>query len=197
VTPAEPRDGTLAVLLAAGGGTRFGGPLHKLLAVVARRPVWEWALEAAITADVGPVVVVTGCAELDLPAGVDRLHNPRWAEGLAGSLQLAVARARDLGAGAVVVGLGDQPCVGAESWRRVAASRADLAVATYAGTRGNPVRISAAAWPLLPTDGDEGARGILRSRPDLVAEVPCGGSPVDVDTVDDLARVERLLAAGH
>lgn len=197
MTPAAPLGGTLAVLLAAGGGTRFDGPLHKLLTVVAGRPVWEWSLEAAIAADIGPVMVVTGRADLDLPDGVERLHNPRWAEGLAGSLQRAVARARDLGAAAVVVGLGDQPCVGAESWRRVAACDADLAVATYADARGNPVRISAAAWPLLPTDGDEGARGILRSRPDLVAEVPCAGSPVDVDTVDDLACVERLLAAGH
>ncbi len=188
--------GTLAVLLAAGGGTRFTGSSHKLLATVAGRPVWRWSLDAAIESGIGSVAVVTGCAELPLPDGVESLHNPRWSDGLAGSLQIAVRHAREVGVGSVVVGLGDQPCIGADAWRRVANAAADLAVATYDGARGNPVRIAAAMWRSLPVDGDEGARGLLRARPDLVAEVPCFGSPVDVDTAEDLARVERLLIAG-
>ena len=196
MTGDAPRAHVLAVLLAAGGGTRFTGSSHKLLAVVAGRPVWRWSLDAAVGSGIGPVAVVTGCADLELPEGVEELHNPRWSDGLAGSLQLAVHRARDLGAGAIIVGLGDQPCVGAGAWRRVAAASADLAVARYGGERGNPVRIAAPMWPLLPVDGDEGARGLLRERPDLVVEVPCDGSPVDVDTAEDLARVERLLVAG-
>lgn len=187
---------TLAVLLAAGGGTRFSGPSHKLLAVVAGRPVWRWSLDAAVESGIGPVAVVTGCADLSLPEGVEELHNPRWSEGLAGSLRLAVLRAGELGADAIVVGLGDQPCVGADAWRRVAAAPTDLAVASYDGARGNPVRIAATMWPSLPVVGDEGARSLLRERPDLVSEVPCVGSPADVDTAEDLARIERQLLGG-
>lgn len=196
MTGDAPRARTLAVLLAAGGGTRFTGPSHKLLAVVAGRPVWRWSLDAAVASGIGPVLVVTGCAALALPEGVEELHNTEWQDGLAGSLRLAVLRARELGADAIVVGLGDQPCVGADAWRRVAAATTDLAVATYGGVRANPVRIAAPAWPSLPVDGDEGARSLLRGRPDLVSEVPCAGSPADVDTAEDLARVERLLVAG-
>jgi len=57
---------TVAVVLAAGSGTRFVGSTHKLLSVAQGRPVYHWAVESAIEASVGPVVVVTGKTPLPL-----------------------------------------------------------------------------------------------------------------------------------
>ena len=175
---------TAAVVLAAGGGTRFGGDGHKLLAPFRGRPLVAWALEAASVLD--ELIVVTGAVAIDVPAGAREVRNARWAEGQATSLAAAIAAAA--GHDAVVVGLGDQPLIPAEAWRRVAAATATpIAVATYAGARRNPVRLAAEVWPLLPREGDEGARSLLRGRDDLVTEVACPGDPADVDTQEDLA----------
>jgi CTP:molybdopterin cytidylyltransferase MocA len=174
---------TAAIVLAAGGGTRFGGDGHKLLAPFRGRPLVAWALEAASSLD--ELIVVTGAIELDLPAGAREVRNRRWAEGQATSLAAGIDAAA--GHDAVVVGLGDQPLIPAEAWQLVAASDAPIAVATYGGQRRNPVRFDAEVWDLLPREGDEGARSVLRGRPDLVTEVACPGDPVDVDTQEDLA----------
>jgi CTP:molybdopterin cytidylyltransferase MocA len=177
-----------SALLAAGGGARFAAP-SKLAADLRGRPVLSWAVDAMLAADVGPALVVTGGSTVPaLPQGITVVENPRWAEGIATSLAVAVGWAAGRGLEAIVVGLGDQPLVTTNAWRDVATTDAPIAVATYDGRRGNPVRLAAEVWPLLPTTGDVGARAVMRLHPDLVTEVPCDGSPADIDTVEDLQR---------
>ena len=183
----------LVVLLAAGSGSRFHGPGHKLTSILGGTSVIDRALHAALAADIGPVVVVTGATALNLPVGVTRLPNPEWERGLASSLQVAVHHAREAGHDSIVVGLGDQPLVTPEAWRRVAQADSPIAVATYDGTRGNPVKLEAATWAELPTTGDEGARPVMRAHPGWVVEVPCTGSAFDVDTTQDLEELTKRM----
>ncbi len=186
---------TVAALLAAGAGSRFTGSTHKLQATLHGRPLWEWALHRVLGAGFDHVVVVTGALELPLPdevgGSVMVRHNSRWELGQATSVRVAIATAREFGADRVTIGLADQPFVTADAWRAVAAADdgCRIVVATYDGRPGpHPVRLHADVWPLLPDDGDEGARSLLELHPEWVCRVPCLGSVDDIDTVEDLAR---------
>lgn len=179
---------TAAVVLAAGGGTRFAGAVHKLLTPLRGRPLVAHAIDTAVAAGLDAVYVVVGAVDVPVPDGVVVVRNERWAEGMATSLAAGVAAARAGGHDAVVVGLGDSPDVTVEAWRLVAAAPGPAAVAVYPERRGHPVRLAAEVWDRLPETGDEGARSLLAELGDRVVEVRCPGSPTDVDTVEDLAR---------
>ncbi len=197
---------TVAILLAAGGGTRFGGNGHKLTALISQRPVCSWSLKHLLEAKFENVVVVTGAVELHSALEIEKVnssdnvqivYNPLWQSGLASSLQCGINVARELGAQAVVVGLADQPAIPATAWLQVAASNSPLAVATYDGVRGNPVRLHAELWQLLPETGDDGARMLFKSHRDLIEEIPCLGSAQDVDTIADLEHLREIFEKIH
>jgi molybdenum cofactor cytidylyltransferase len=187
------REPAVAIVLAAGEGSRFAGPRHKLDAEIDGRSLLRRALDAATAGGIGPVLAVVPADgdrsfRTDLPAGVAAVVNAEWRRGSASSLQAGLARAAELGVQRAVIALADQPFISPGAWRAVAAADAPLAVATYDGQRGHPVQLRAELWPLLPTAGDEGAKALMRLRPDLVVEIPCAGSAVDIDTVEDLRR---------
>jgi CTP:molybdopterin cytidylyltransferase MocA len=179
------------VILAAGAGTRFGGPGEKLLTVARGRPLVGWAIAPVLEAGLDEVIVVSGAADLGdvVPEGVTLLRNDEWQLGQATSLGVALDWCQRQGHAAAVVGLGDTPGLTSSAWRTVAAAPGGpIVVATYGGKRGHPVRLDAAVWTLLPTSGDEGARSLMSRRPELVAEVACEGTTTDIDTEEDLRR---------
>jgi len=202
------------ILLAAGKGSRLGQP--KATVEIAGSTLAERGVALLRDGGTALVVVVTGAIPVELPGTVE-VHNPDWLTGMGSSL---AAGLRALGADfphpdgraadssvpaavdieAAVIALADQPLVGPESVRRLIAAYRDgatVAVAAYAGVPRNPVLIAREHWPAVLdlATGDTGARPFLQAHPDLVTLVECGdtGSPVDIDTVEDLERVRDSL----
>jgi CTP:molybdopterin cytidylyltransferase MocA len=186
-------------VLAAGSGSRFGG--GKLLAKLGGRPIIEAVFDNLGKAPVDEIIAIVGAdakrlREVCERYGVKTVANEEWERGQSTSV---LAGLRACGGEAAVILLGDQPFIGAEAVERLVAAFAEgakVAVATYEGKRRNPVLFSREVWPLLEAElaGDEGARSVLRRHPELVVEVPCEGvgDPTDVDTREDLRRLEEM-----
>ncbi|HEX2745132.1 MAG TPA: nucleotidyltransferase family protein [Streptosporangiaceae bacterium] len=194
------------VLLAAGQGSRFGQP--KALVELAGQTLAERGVTLLRAGGADPILVVTGAAQVKLDRTVT-VYNEHWRTGMGSSLRAALraltdAETRQDPSGtmlpadveAVVVALADQPLVGADAVARlIGAYRggASVAVAAYDGKPRNPVLLARQHWPevIATATGDQGARAFLRARSDLVTLVECGdtGSPDDIDTAADLARV--------
>ena len=190
--------GAAGVVLAAGAGTRFGGP--KALARLDGERLVDRAVATLRAGGCSDVVVVQGAAPLD---GLDAtlVDNPQWATGMGSSLRAALHHLASGVAEAAVVLLVDTPWVGSGAVARLleavaasdAASGAWLAAqVTYGGVPGHPVLLRRAGWDAVADDavGDRGARAWLRAHPDLVLDVPCDGTgdPRDVDRPTDLIR---------
>jgi CTP:molybdopterin cytidylyltransferase MocA len=186
------------VLLAAGEGTRLGGP--KALVEVAGTRLVDRGVRLLRDGGTAPVVVVTGAVDVPL-LGVITVHNPDWRSGMGSSLAAGLGAVPGSCAAAVIA-LVDQPLIGPAVIRRLVAAYlagARIAVASYDGRQRNPVLLARDEWAgvLALAAGDVGARPYLRAHPELVTAVECGdiGRPDDVDTPEDLARVSRALAA--
>jgi CTP:molybdopterin cytidylyltransferase MocA len=180
----------LGVLLAAGSGTRFSGAQHKLLSQIEGQTIISRSLTAMTGSDLGGFIVVSGALDLSNHIGdVEVVHNPEWKTGQRSSVITAINFARSHGYDAIVVGLADQPFLTSQAWINVASSTSPIAVATYNGTRGNPVRLHSSVWDTfedLEADPDAGARSLIHLHPELVREVACEGNSADIDTTEDL-----------
>ena len=181
------------MLLAAGGGRRYGMP--KALVRHQGRLFVEHAAQVLHDAGCAPVVVVLGAAAAEVRAtavlpGSSLVDNPEWTNGMGSSLRAGLAAIGQSDAKAVVILPVDTPGVTAAAVRRLAAlAEPDaLARATYDGKPGHPVLIGRARWADVAASatGDAGARDYLAVHPPRT--VPCEdvAAGADVDRPEDL-----------
>lgn len=191
-----------ALVLAAGTGSRFRAldptAASKLAAGFRGKALVRHVVEAALRSSADPVLVVTGYAASVVKRTLEGLpvtfiHNERYAEGLASTLQSGVAALPQEATGVVVL-LGDMPLVSAETIDRLveaSAGAAEMAVVPVLdGRRGNPVLLPRAMFARLTRlEGDQGARRLLNeSSAVLELAVPDLGVAIDIDTPEELAR---------
>jgi len=178
-----------AVVLAAGGGRRYGMP--KALVEYEGSLLVERAVRTA-RAVCDPVLVVLGAQAVDVWQRADLdgatvLANRDWETGMASSLRTGLDGLRGWpgAVDAALVTLVDMPGMTPEALQRVAVLAAPdaLAIATYDGVRGHPVLLGREHWAgvVATATGDEGARRYLATHD--VLEVDCTGlaDPTDMD----------------
>jgi molybdenum cofactor cytidylyltransferase len=186
----------VAILLAAGSGSRFGGdklqhPLADGVAIAAHAARNLLAVVPDVVAVVRrgdfplyDLLEQEGCRVTDFQGA---------ARGMGASLAHGIAQARD--ADGWVIALADMPNVSPETIRSVVAALeagALIAAPEYGGKRGHPVGFAASlCHELLALDGDEGARAVLERHRREVKLLECAdpGTLIDIDQRDDLARV--------
>lgn len=198
-----------AVLLAAGRGTRMGGPGSKLTLPFGDATVVGATARALVAAGVfGEVVVVTGHEAPAVEAAVRRalgqarvtfVVNPDVSSGRSGSIAVGVRALSDAAAGVAVM-LGDLPLARPETIRALAEAwgrdPSTIVRPTYDGTPGHPVLLGAAHRTALEAPGADGARGVARHAHRIA--VDDAGVVTDLDTPEAYhcarVRLSRLRA---
>lgn len=190
------------IVLAAGRGSRFDSPRHKLAQPLGNGTVLGHTVGHAIKSGL-PVVVVTTEPLLEaaskLVAGRDVVvlpDGPRASQTTGMGFSIAAGVAARADAGGWLVLPGDMPLVVPATLCRVAAMLTSQPVvfAQHLGRRGHPVGFSAELYSdLIQLTGDEGARRLVARYPSYGLEVDDPGVLVDVDTKADLVEVRSTL----
>lgn len=185
-----------AVVLAAGGSSRFGAP--KQLARWQNSTLVERAADIALESAAGPVLVVLGRAAEACRAALGSrplqiIDNPRWAEGQSTSMQAGLAEL-PANTGAAIFLLVDQPGVTPQVINalieRHQTTLAPIVWPEFEGRRGNPVLFDRAVFgELARVSGDTGGRPVLQAHRHAAERVTVTNPGIlqDIDRPADLA----------
>lgn len=179
----------VALVLAAGQGTRFGSDKRRA-GLSDGRSLLQHSVERALQVfDEVRVVLRAGetAPLLGLPAACRVVHSPHAGLGMGHSLAAGAASLVDSDAEAVAIVLGDMPWLEPATLRELAAlAGAETIVQPQCeGRNGHPVLFGRVFWPeLAQLSADEGARSVLQRHRHrlLVLHTRDAGVLRDVDT---------------
>jgi len=212
-----PHNGSMkvaAVVLAAGGSTRFGQP--KQLAIFRGEPFVRRVVAATNDAGCAPIVVVVGADAAQITSALAGLsvsiaEHPNWSNGPGSSIAVGVEHAASITADldAMILLTCDQPFVNVAALRQLIQLRLDtgkpIVASAYAGTLGIPALFNRSCFvDLLQLTGDSGAKEIILGRLHDVAPFNFPAAAIDIDTAADYEklrdgedRVQKECKAKH
>jgi len=173
---------TYGVVLAAGAGSRFGGP--KAPFVYQGERLVDRAVANLKAGGCDEVMVVLGAWVGEIPDADEIYVNSSWDEGLATSVKMAIEQLIASPADRCCLTLVDLPGLTPAAIAKVLAANSELAQATFRDEPTHPVLLSRTHWlPLLQSlEGDVGARNYLIEQGDNVAKI----------AIDDVAQGDDL-----
>jgi CTP:molybdopterin cytidylyltransferase MocA len=186
-----------AIVLAAGGASRFGSP--KQLVRIDGRPMLHSVLSKAAEVAGTSVSVVLGAYARELApllshSTASLVINRNWESGMASSIRAGVASLPGMTDGVLIL-LADQPAITSEDLRRLLLAwrrqPEQIAAALYSGMAGVPAIFPRSCFTeLSQLRGDRGAQMLLKRHTDRVTRVPMMSAATDIDTPEDLLLVE-------
>lgn len=190
--------GIAAVILAAGGSSRFGKP--KQLLQFRGKTLLRAAIDAASSANCFPIVVVIGSGDHQIVrqlvgSRAIAVQNENWRRGLGTSIRCGMERLVGTNASAVVLLVCDQPLVDATAIKNLIAVREQtnqpIVAAAYGGTVGVPALFDQAYFrELLQLADEEGAKRVILANRDQVAEFSFPQGNRDIDTTDEWQKFQ-------
>ena len=188
-----------AVILAAGGSSRFGKP--KQLVQFEGQTLIARAFSAAFEAGCHPVVIVTGTNACEITSALPKdrvsiVENSDWATGIGTSIRTGVQHLLKASPAnnAVILTVCDQPFVRSKNildliiqWNKTGKP---IVASAYSNTLGVPALFDSSCFDeLLQLSGDTGAKSIILEDRARVAEVCFPEGASDIDTVEDYERL--------
>ena len=208
---------TAAIILAAGSSSRMGGGRHKLLLPLDDRPVLAHVIDATLTSQARPILLVLGHqadqVRLQInpytrhPA-ITLIDNTAYLQGMSTSMRMGLqklissdykkARSSYQVDSALIL-LGDQPMITPQVINTLITTYREtgkrIVAPLYGGKRGSPVLFDMSLFPeLLEVTGDEGGRTVLEHHRQEVEPVEMGDAQANYD-VDTWEAYQQVVAA--
>lgn len=185
------------IILAAGESKRMGRT--KQIMRYHHHTLVRHAVDTALCAELGPVVVVVGASANRVIHEMDGYkvllaYNALWPLGMRSSIRCgieAVERHTSQATGAILMTC-DQPFVCPETLRHLAATQTQskpIVASQYAGTLGVPALFPRGLFTRLKMLQHDGAKMLIEEFNSIVAAIDFPAGAIDIDTESDYAQL--------